>query len=120
MLRAGAPGDGRHLRRANSALAMGDPGVPLPEALDRVLEFSARHERPPLAVVELGSDTEQALASLGWAATDLAPVHTQLAPVARTLRGLGGAPDDAWLAEDGDRVEVRLGGLARGRAARRG
>jgi len=116
VLRAAPPVDGRHLRRANSALAMGDPGVPLPEALDRVLEFSARHERPPLAVVELGSDNEQALASLGWAATDLAPVHTQLAPVSRTLRGLGGAPDDTWLAADGDRVEVRLGELARGRA----
>ena len=47
---------------------MGDPGVPLPEALDRVLAFSARHERPPLAVVELGSGTEAALAALGWAA----------------------------------------------------
>ncbi len=117
VLRAAPPVDGRHLRRANSALAMGDPGVPLPEALDRVLAFSARHERPPLAVVELGSDTEEGLASLGWTATDLAPVHTQLAPVARTLRGLGGAPDDPLLQEDGSRVEVRLGDLARGRAA---
>ncbi len=117
VMRAAPPVDGRHLRRANSALAMGDPGVSLPEALDRVLAFSARHQRPPLAVVELGSDTERALASLGWAATDLAPVHTQLAPVGRTLRGLGGAPDDAQLAEDGDRVEVRLGEAARGRAA---
>ena len=117
VLRAAPPVDGRHLRRVNSTLAMGDPGVPLPEALDRVLDFSRRHERPPLAVVEVGSEREEELAALGWTPIDLAPVHTRLAPVARTLRGLGGAPDDALVEEDGHRVEVRLGGVARGRAA---
>ena len=117
VMRAAPPVDGRPRRRANSALAMGDPGIPLPEALERARAFSARHERPPLAVVELGSETEAALAALGWTPIDLAPVHTQLAPVARTLRGFGGPPGDARLEEHGDRVEVRIGDGARGRAA---
>lgn len=117
VLRAAAPVDGRHLRRANSALAMGDPGVPLPDALDRVLDFAARHERRPLAVVEHGSDLEAAVADHGWAPAELAPVHTQLASVAKVRRGLGRPVDDATVEEDGDRVEVRLGDAARGRAA---
>jgi len=117
VLRAAPPVDGRHLRRSNSALAMGDPGVPLPDALDRVRDFARRHDRPPLAVVELGSATEAAVADLGWGPAGLAPVHTQLASVAQVRRGLGAPPDDATVDEDGDRVEVRLGDEVRGRAA---
>jgi ribosomal protein S18 acetylase RimI-like enzyme len=117
VLRAGPLVDGRHPRRGSSALAMGDPGVPVPEALDRVLAFSARHGRRPLAVVELGSEREDELAALGWTPIDLAPVHTQLASVARVRRGLGPAVGDASVEEDGPRVEVRLGDWARGRAA---
>lgn len=117
VLRAAPPVDGRPRRRANSALAMGDPGVPLAEALDRVAAFAARHDRAPLAVVEVGSGDEAALAAHGWTAIDLAPVQTRLAPLARTRRTIGAPPDGALVAEDGDRVEVRLGGAARGRAA---
>lgn len=117
VLRAAPPVDGRPRRRANSALTMGDPGVPLAEALGRAAAFAARHDRPPLAVVVVGSDEAAALARHGWTAVDLAPVHTQLAPVARTRRALAAAPDDALVVEDRDRVEVRLGATARGRAA---
>ncbi len=117
VLRAGPLVDGRYPRRGSSALAMGDPGVPLPEALDRVLAFSESHGRRPLAVVELGSAREEELATLGWRPIDLAPVHTQLASVARVRRGLGPPAEDATVEEDGPRVEVRLGDAARGRAA---
>ena len=121
VLRAGPLVDGRHPRRGSSALAMGDPGIPVDEALDRVLRFAARHGRPPLAVVEVGSDREAELAAHGWTPIDLAPVHTQLASVAQVRRGLDAPPNDAVVDEygdeDGDRVEVRLGGVARGRAA---
>jgi ribosomal protein S18 acetylase RimI-like enzyme len=116
VLRAGPLVDGRYPRRGSSALAMGDPGVPLPDALDRVLRFSERHGRPPLAVVELGSRREDELAGLDWVPIDLAPVHTQLASVAAVRRRLEPPPADATLVEDGDRVEVRLGDTARGRA----
>lgn len=121
VLRAAPAVDGRHLRRTNSALAMGDPGVPLPEALARVLDFSTRHDRAPLAVVELGSTAEDALAALGWTAIDLAPVHTQLASVSRMRRALAAPPDDAVVVEESvaagrGRIEVRLGDAARGRA----
>lgn len=117
VLRAAPPIDGRHLRRVNSALAMGDPGLPLAEALARVVAFSERHDRPPLAVVEVGSPEAEALAALGWTPTGLPPVHTQLAPVARTRRALPDPPPDVVVVAEGPRVEVHIGDRARGRAA---
>ena len=117
VLRAGPLVDGRHPRRGSSALTMGDPGLAVDEALDRVLRFAERHGRPPLAVVEVASAREEELAGHGWTPIDLAPVHTQLASVAQVRRGLAAPPDDAVVDEDGDRAEVRLRGVARGRAA---
>ncbi len=120
VLRAGPQVDGRHPRRGSSALAMGDPGVPLPEALDRVTRFAARHDRRPLAVVELDSPRQGELAALGWTPIELAPVHTQLASVAQLRRRIGPGRDDAEVEEADGRVEVRFGGAARGRAALQG
>ncbi|RJQ79624.1 GNAT family N-acetyltransferase [Amycolatopsis panacis] len=52
--------------RANSALAVGDPGMPVPEALGAVCEFAhARSIRPAVQVVE-DSALERAVAAQGW------------------------------------------------------
>src|SRR6185503_13231814 len=56
---------GRLLKRANSCLAFGDPGIPLPEAAGVVREFYTTRGRDALAQVELGSAEETALAGLG-------------------------------------------------------
>ncbi len=52
--------------RANSALAIGDPGKPLPEALNGICDFA--HDRRIQAVVQVIQDTpiERALEAAGW------------------------------------------------------
>lgn len=52
--------------RANSALAVGDPGVPLPEAADRVVAYAAAHGIEPWVQVIVGSAEDTALQALGW------------------------------------------------------
>lgn len=52
--------------RANSALAVGDPGVPVPEALDRVSDFAHDQGIPPVVQAIAGSATERAIEAAGW------------------------------------------------------
>jgi ribosomal protein S18 acetylase RimI-like enzyme len=52
--------------RANSALAVGDPGVPIPEALDRVREFARDQGIPAIVQAVDGSAAERALEASGW------------------------------------------------------
>ncbi|MEW1958532.1 GNAT family N-acetyltransferase [Kineococcus sp. NPDC059986] len=100
--------------RANSALALGDPGVPLPEAVERVVAFhTARGLQPLIAVAHpdggLGEGTGlvDLLAGTGWtvrtptvvmtAATDDLPGAAEV-PLPAGLRvETAAAPDDAWL-----------------------
>lgn len=57
--------------RANSALAVGDPGVPLPEAADRVVAYAAAHGIEPWVQVVVGSAEDTGLLELGWRPTYL-------------------------------------------------
>ena len=52
--------------RANSCHAVGDPGVSMPQAVERIIGFAVDHEIPALAQVIEGSAEEQALRDLGW------------------------------------------------------
>lgn len=73
--------------RGNSALPVGDPGVPLPAALSRVAAFYAEHGLPPLAQVVLGSELESPLAEAGWqVARHAEGALVQVAPVAVARR----------------------------------
>lgn len=66
ILRAG----GGFTSRTNSALAIGDPGAPLPQAAERVIAHAHQHGIAPQAQVILGSEAEHGLTGLGWM-----PVH---------------------------------------------
>lgn len=57
---------GRLLKRANSCLAMGDPGLPFGDAVERVMGFYASRGRDPLVQVEADSGTEQQFLAAGW------------------------------------------------------
>jgi N-acetylglutamate synthase len=57
---------GRGSRRANSCLAVGDPGHPVLEAAARVQEFYAGYGRVATVQVEVGSDVDVALTDAGW------------------------------------------------------
>jgi N-acetylglutamate synthase len=54
--------------RANSALPLGDPGLPIPQALAAVTEFYRRHDLPPQVDVPLplATSVEHELRKAGW------------------------------------------------------
>ncbi len=120
LVRSSPPVGGRLLKRANSALAMGDPGMSLPEAAGAVLAAYARLDRRALAQVELGSSVEAGLLDLGWTPLGIGDSHTQLAPVPRALRAAGRGLDSARFTETGATCLVEYGDgpvVARGEAA---
>lgn len=92
--------------RANSALAVGDPGMPVDTALDAVETWYSERSLPP-RVQSIGGAVEEALAARGWRSDGGNDVMT--AEIAHVLRPLGpsagepairidGAPDEPWLA----------------------
>ncbi|OXM68148.1 MULTISPECIES: GNAT family N-acetyltransferase [Amycolatopsis] len=52
--------------RANSALAVGDPGMPIGSALAAVCDFAHAHAIPPVVHVVAGSANERAIEAAGW------------------------------------------------------
>jgi len=106
--------------RANSVLAVGSPGVTLPEALDATVAFYAARGLPAWAQVVVGSPTLDAFHDAGWVAArpgeaDSAFQIASVAQASRAVRGL--APDTdvpvsveatasgAWLADDARALE---------------
>jgi N-acetylglutamate synthase len=122
LLRAAPPYDGRVRRRANSALAMGEPGIPLTEAIPVIRAFYAERDRPVLAQVEVGSTEESELVAAGWAPVPGKDNHFMIGSVAQVLRHAPPLPEDevVCLTSSGtepDRAEVGIEDRARGRAA---
>jgi GNAT superfamily N-acetyltransferase len=100
LLRAG----GGFTGRANSALVVGDPGCPLPEAVDAVTRWYAAHDLRP-AVQLPGTQARAAataFAAAGWERDEDTLVLTAPLPAARedgrVVVDLSPAPEDAWLA----------------------
>lgn len=52
--------------RANAALAVGDPGLPIPAALATVRSFADEHGVPPRVQAPIGSPWDRAVADAGW------------------------------------------------------
>ena len=77
--------------RANSCLAVGDPGLPVGEAAARVEAYAARHGIAPMAQVVTGSPEDAALREAGWHETY---VWTDVLAV-RLADLLGGRPVSA-------------------------
>jgi GNAT superfamily N-acetyltransferase len=96
---------GRLLKRANSCLAFGDPGMSLREAADRVRDFYRLRDRTPLVQAELGSDTERGVADLGWSAVPGGDAHFMVTSLAMAWRSAG-RDTEVDLEEDGPRVRV--------------
>jgi N-acetylglutamate synthase len=89
--------------RANSALAIGDPGVPTAAALAAVRTFADRHGITPRVQAPVGSPWDKAVAAQGWvldvghAAGSV--VSVQVADLAQVPDGQQvevGPPTDAW------------------------
>jgi GNAT superfamily N-acetyltransferase len=133
--------------RGNSVLALGDPGLPLEDAVPHVARWYAERGLDPRAHVHPGSPQGDAFEAAGWERYE--STRLMLASVSKVLRrtdrpgvevDLRPGVDDAWLATDpraqryGDAARAVLeqgdvafavvqddtGVLARGRGARHG
>ena len=82
---------GGFTRRANSCHAVGDPGMPIQQAAQRIIGFAAARDIPPLAQVIDGSAEEHALQRLGWVSTDQ-PTAVLTSRLADFLEGLPAEP----------------------------
>ncbi|QNN51715.1 GNAT family N-acetyltransferase [Nocardioides mesophilus] len=95
--------------RANSVLAVGPPGLPVPAALERVVDFAAAHRISAWAQVVVGSAEAAAVEAAGWVRARPGEADTcfQVASVAlasRALRalpvpGAGGPSSPGWLVD---------------------
>jgi ribosomal protein S18 acetylase RimI-like enzyme len=127
LLRAAPPYEGRLRRRANSVLAMGDPQMPLGEALVGIHAFYADRDRPALAQVELGSTEEAGLVAAGWTPVPDKDNAFMIGSVAQVLRHAPRLPEEGLMsltpAPGSDaasrpiRAEAEIADRARGRAA---
>ncbi|MFC5718843.1 GNAT family N-acetyltransferase [Streptomyces gamaensis] len=116
---------GGFTERANSALPLGDCGMPLGEAVDRVEAWYAARSLPARIQVVTGDPgrdelLDRELAARGWVAEKRALMRTAaLAPLADTGADtsrvrLSREPDEAWLEMYG-RAEPGEGGAAHAR-----
>jgi GNAT superfamily N-acetyltransferase len=101
--------------RANSVMAVGDPGMPFDEAVAAVVGFYRGHRLTPWAQVVVGSDTADQFVGSGWpsARAGEADSEFQIASVAQAARvvrtmlpaepppvSVAAAVSPAWLAND--------------------
>ncbi len=69
--------------RANSAMAVGDPGMPVADALEQAARWYAGRGLPPLLQLPLADPANEAMAAAGWERLHVTVV--QVAPVAAVL-----------------------------------
>ena len=109
----------RVIARASSALAMGDPGLPLAEAAAVLVAHYAEAGLPAWAQVVADSPEEHGLRALGWvdARPDEADSLFQIAPLSRVVRALPTSEIAVALDLEGPRALATVGEVAHGRAA---
>ncbi|MBO9523585.1 MAG: GNAT family N-acetyltransferase [Nocardioidaceae bacterium] len=110
------PGRGPR-KRANSCLAMGDPGMAPAEAAHAVRDFYDSHDRTPMVQVEAGSEVEDWFAASGWSVVPGGDALFLLGSLARARRLLGVPVEEAVVTADGPRAQATLGERAFGNAA---
>lgn len=107
----------RLFKRANSCLAIGDPGVDLASAMGRVRDFYTARDRGVLAQVERGSDVDAALSAAGWEPVPGGDAHFLVGSLSRALRAARSGDTEPRVTVDGDRVLAEIDGVASGRAS---
>lgn len=84
--------------RGDSALAIGDPGLAVPDALAEVQRFAARHDVAPRVRLVQTTPWEVAVERAGWTVDDRAPVSVRVA----RLSDVAGAGTDEGTDEGAD------------------
>ena len=98
---------GRGSRRANSGLAVGDPGLPLLEAAARVRDFYGHHGRVATVQVEAGSEVDEALAGDGWSESEPEDAPYLIGSLTMAQRAAG-SPGEVEASVEDTRVLARL------------
>jgi N-acetylglutamate synthase len=95
--------------RANSALPIGDPGLPTPQALDAVIDFYRRHDLPPQVDVPLplATSVEYELRKAGWQPQCTVLIQTMDLPAL-----IEATPDGAGFALSSKPSEQAIGMIA--------
>lgn len=83
-------------RRANSALALGDPGMPVERALERVREFAGRHGIVPVVQVPVDAPWSNRVIEAGWTRDECSGTCSVL-----VTRAAPDAPAPRWPATPG-------------------
>jgi GNAT superfamily N-acetyltransferase len=94
--------------RANSVLAVGDPGEPLDTALEIVGGFYARAGLPTMAQVVVGSDIAGELKARGWVEARAGQADTVVQVAALSAVPAGGGAAAAGAVPHAGRREARL------------
>lgn len=100
-LRSEPSPDGPLRKRANSCLAIGDPGCSVADAVEEVIAFYAARTRDPLVQLEAGSAVEDELRTAGWQPLGYGEAQMQLASISRVRRALAAHGQPVELAVDG-------------------
>jgi ribosomal protein S18 acetylase RimI-like enzyme len=77
--------------RANSAMAIGDPGVPLAEALSRTADWYAARDLQPLLQLPLADPANREMADRGWAQQHVTIV--EVAPIEQVVQRVAPRPE---------------------------
>ena len=96
-------------KRANSCLAVGDPGRTVADALEQVRTFYDARSRDPLVQVEAGSTVEDEVRAQQWVPLGYGEAELRLAGVSRARRALGRRSRDVELAVTGTRAVATVG-----------
>lgn len=110
------PGKGPR-KRANSCLAMGDPGVPPAEAEAAVLRFYRERDRLPMVQIEVDSEADRWFTDAGWTVVAGGDSLFLLGSLSRARRLLPTSAATAELTADGPRAHAKIGDQAFGKAA---
>jgi len=94
---------GRGSRRANSCLAVGDPGMPLDAALAAVTAFYGARGRDVRAQTEADSGVERALLDAGWTVEEPLDAPYLVGSLVMARR-VAGPDDDVETGVDGTRI----------------
>lgn len=94
---------GGYTKRANSALVLGDPGMPVEAALGQLREFADEHGTAPLVQVPVGSPWSNRILEAGWHVRGdpgeclvlVAPLE-EIVPAGAPVAELPGSPPEGW------------------------
>lgn len=95
---------GRGSRRANSCLAIGDPGVPLERAAEAMAAFYRDRGRDVVAQAEAGSDVEATLVARGWRLLEPLDAPYLVGSLVMAARAAGSPEDGVESVVEGPRL----------------